>query len=147
MPRMKIMNENSKSKLKAIGHLSLNVNENNEGEEQVPTSRFVMDPDLTLLYIAGWAGAAPTSQGVEIVILKEIEADTTYPFESGSAVGSYNPKNFSGSSWSSVSQSGEVTVEEIDLLKRTAKGSFKFTARSRDHEHFAEIHGDFHLQQ
>ncbi|WLH34382.1 hypothetical protein PSH79_20975 [Pseudomonas sp. FP2196] len=142
------MNEDIKRKSrKAIGHFNLNANENDEGEALIPTSRLVMYMDSNLLYIAGYAGDAPNSQGGDVYISKKIEANTTYAFESGTVGGNYNPKHFEGQSWSSLAEDGEVTIEEVDLDKKTAKGSFKFTARSRDGQASAEIHGNFNLRE
>ncbi|MFJ2486913.1 hypothetical protein [Pseudomonas sp. NPDC087639] len=142
------MNEDIKSKSsKATGQFSLYVNENNEGEVLVKTNRLVMVLESKQLYVAGNATDDTTSQGADFYISKKIEANTTYAFESDTVGGNYNPKHFVGSSWSSLVEGGEVTIEEVDLDKKTAKGRFKFTARSQDGKQSAEISGDFDLSE
>ncbi|MFJ2465415.1 hypothetical protein [Pseudomonas sp. NPDC087615] len=142
------MNEDlKKNATRATGHFALNVNENGEGQKPVATSRLGLSLSSNQFYIAGYASEDFNSQGVDIYICAKVEANKIYPFKSEGATGNYNPKKFEGSSWSSRSGSGEIRIDEIDWDKKTAKGSFEFTAASLNETQSAKINGTFNLQQ
>jgi hypothetical protein len=140
-------NKMKNAAINASGHFALYVNENGNGEVLVATSRLVMDLSSDHSYIAGRASEVLTAQGIDIYIAKKIEANKTYAFEKGAVGGNYNPKNFQGASWDSISEGGSVTIDEVDLVNGTVKGSFKFTARSLDNSQFADVRGNFNLQK
>jgi hypothetical protein len=132
----------------ATGFFALYANENDTGEEMIPTTRhFLWFASEGSQSIAASRTSSIASQGVHITILEKAEPNTTYPFKSGVVVADYVPKIWAGRSWDSVDDSGQVNIDEVDHDKKTVKGNFEFTARSADRTQTARIRGSFNLQK
>jgi hypothetical protein len=139
--------DNKNEDTNATGLFALYANENDTGEEMVPTTRLVLWLDSEgSQSIAASRTSSIASQGVHITILGKAEPNTTYPFKSGVVVADYVPKNWAGNSWDSDDDSGQVIIDEVDYDKKTVKGTFEFTARSVDGTQTARIRGSFNLQ-
>ncbi|MFJ2486914.1 DUF6252 family protein [Pseudomonas sp. NPDC087639] len=134
------------SNTKAVGLFSLKVKENNGPEVSVPTDLLHFSVEPNRLLAGGFDSSTPPPPwGTEFVISEKIEPGT-YTLRSAKATAFYNPKT--GDSWSAIQEGGEITLDEVDFVKKFAKGSFKFTAVDKqDPQNTAAITGTFSLQQ
>jgi len=131
----------------AVGHIAIFANEEAQGEESLSITRRVLWLDSDSLYIAGNIRNDMTSHGADIYINAAIEAGTTYIFESRPNGGNYIPKVWEKSSWTALSPGGKITIEEVDVVHQTVKGSFEYTAESPDGTKTAQVRGNFNLRK
>ncbi|GLH37883.1 hypothetical protein [Pseudomonas moraviensis] len=141
------MSEELKNKAKnAIGHIAIYADEQAQGEESLSITRRVLWLDSKGLYIAGNVKDDITSHGADIYINDAIVAGTTYLFESRQSGGNYIPKVWEKSSWTAQSAGGKITIDEVDIVHETVKGSFEYTAESPDKTKTAKVRGNFNLR-
>jgi hypothetical protein len=137
---------------KAIGLFSVKARENGGDEVSIPTKNLVLVVKPDQLRVGGFnIDSPPAVWGAQLDIKGEIKPGL-YPFTKPDAkglivIGFYNPK-VHDNSWNGKVEGGEINLLEVDMAKKFARGSFKFTAvDERNPEKTAEVSGDFSLTE
>jgi hypothetical protein len=146
--------KNMNTEKKAIGLFSVNVREKGGEEVSIPTNHLELVVKQDQLLVVGVnLDFPPATWGVQLNIDDKIEPGT-YPFinrdpeEGGPSVtGIYNSKEH-GSSWIGQVQGGVITLLEVDLDKKFARGTFEFIAVDEDNPNSpAKVGGSFSLTE
>ncbi len=128
-----------------IGFLDLKAKENDGELLTIPADQVFIHVDETRLM---FGGIANNEWGAQIYIIGKIEPGTFYFTPEGGASGEYHSKTEGHPPWIGGNDGGEVTLLEVDMEKRSARGHFIFTARSFiNPENHAEVSGSFSLSE
>ena len=118
----------------------------------IPTTYHVLLVNRDQLRVGGFnIDSPPAVWGAGLDIKGKIEPGS-YPFTEPDAeglivIGLYNPKE-PANSWEGQVEGGVITLLEVDLAKKFARGSFKFTAVDQQNpKNTAEVSGDFSLTE
>jgi hypothetical protein len=139
---------------KAIGLFSVNVRENGREEVSIPTNRLDLVIKQNQLLVVGVnLDFPPATWGVQLNIDDKIKPGTypfknSHPVEGGPSVtGTYNSKE-PGRSWIGQLEDGVITLLEIDLDTKFARGTFEFIAVDKDNPNSpAKVRGSFSLTE
>lgn len=132
-------------KVAGIGFLDLKAKENDGELLTIPADEVFIQVDDTRVMFGGFAN---NEWGAQIYINGKIGPGTYYFTPEGGAFAEYHSKTEGHPPWIGGEEGGEVTLLEVDLEKRFAKGHFIFKARSFIiPENYAEVSGTFSLTE
>ncbi|KIF63269.1 hypothetical protein [Pseudomonas fluorescens] len=131
----------------AVGLFGLKVSENGGPEETITTTELFFIVTSKKLRVGGFQVGPNGLRGAQVDINGEIKTGT-YPFTKDlSVTGFYNQSGLV-SSWPAVTEGGEITILEVDVTKKFARGTFKFRAEERDNaSNYANAIGSFSLTE